>query len=165
MTQDLASEENRKFQIPAVTERKFRADDMIEDLHFSFNNKSEFGFPEGIPDFALIEFLESEFHAGEFRMFLIQQYEFEFPVDEQPLSNACRKMVKMVPNLNGANTATAAPLVQFFAATEEERQRKLEILETAEIACVGIDDSSGHPYRAAEIFGLQASAVVQIVPR
>ena len=90
---------------------------------------------------------------------------FEFPVDEQPLSNACRKMVKMVPSLSGTDTRTAAPLVQFFAGSDAERQHKLEILETAEIACVGIDASNGAPYRDAEIFGVQASAVIQIIPR
>ena len=104
---------------------------------------------------------------------------FEFPVDEQPLSNGCRKMVKMVPSLSGDNTASngtpldgdgtlssrASTLVQFFAGSDAERQRKLEILETAEIACVGIDDPTGAPYRSNEIFGPQASAILQIVPR
>jgi hypothetical protein len=104
---------------------------------------------------------------------------YEYPVDEQPLSNECRKMVKMVPSLSSNNTTNSnlpkdadgtlanasSPLIQFFAGSDAEMTRKLEILETAEIACVGIDDPTGAPYRAAEIFGVQASAVVQIVPR
>jgi hypothetical protein len=90
---------------------------------------------------------------------------YEFPVDEQPLSNGCRKMVKMVPNLAADNARTSAPLVNFFAGSDAELQRKLEVLETAEIACVGIDGPDGAPYRAAEIFGQQATATIQIVPR
>jgi len=90
---------------------------------------------------------------------------YEFPVDEQPLSNACRKKIRMVPNLVADNTSTATPQVNFFAGSDAELQTKLSVLETAEIACVGIDGPDGAPYRPAEIFGLQASATIQLVPR
>jgi hypothetical protein len=90
---------------------------------------------------------------------------YEYPVDEQPLSNSCRKMVKMVPSLSADNTPTARPLVNYFAGSDAELVQKLSILETVEIACVGIDNPTGAPYRPAEIFGTQASALLQIVPR
>lgn len=52
---------------------------------------------------------------------------------------------------------------QYFAASREEALAKLAILDTAEVACIGIDNLSGEPYRATERWYVQAAAPLQIV--
>jgi hypothetical protein len=86
---------------------------------------------------------------------------FDHPVDEQKLSNRCRKAIRLVTR----NDPAFEPDVQFFAASEDEMRAKLDVLETAEIGCVGIDNLSGAPYRTTEVFVVQADAPLTYVPR
>jgi hypothetical protein len=82
------------------------------------------------------------------------------PIDEQPLSNPCRKAMR---NLFQAQ-ATFNPDIQFFASSREEANAKLDILTTAEVACIGINNTLGQPYRPGEIWTLQAAAPVERLP-
>jgi hypothetical protein len=81
-----------------------------------------------------------------------------YPVTDQKLSNACRKMIR---NISFGNSVT--PDIQYFAASRAEADAKLAVLDTAEVTCVGIDDINNDPYRAAEQFYVQASAPMQLV--
>ncbi len=85
----------------------------------------------------------------------------DFPVDQQQLSTPCRKAIRLVTRDDPA----FSPDIQFFAASEDELTQKLALLETAEIACVGIDNTSGAPYRATEVFVVQAEQTITLVPR
>lgn len=76
-----------------------------------------------------------------------------YPVDDQKLSNRCRKMMK-----NVSFPTSFTPDIQYFAASREEAVAKLAVLDTAEIACVGIDNLSGEPYRTTERWYVQAAA-------
>lgn len=86
---------------------------------------------------------------------------FDHPVDEQQLSNRCRKAIRLVTR----NDTAFEPDIQFFAASEDEMRAKLDVLDTAEIGCVGIDDLTGAPYRPTEVFVVQADAPLTYVPR
>src|SRR5690606_5364213 len=66
-----------------------------------------------------------------------------YPTDLQKLSNECRKMIRNT----SFNDPSFEPDIQYFAASDEEADAKLDVLETAEFACVGIDDEDGAPYR------------------
>ncbi len=82
-----------------------------------------------------------------------------YPVDDQKLSNGCRKMVKNIA-FGGSGFS---PDIQYFAASRAEALAKLAVLDTAEIACVGIDNLNDQPYRPTERWYVQASAPLQIV--
>lgn len=82
-----------------------------------------------------------------------------YPVDDQKLSNACRKMVKNV----AFGSPGFDPEIQYFAASRAEALGKLAILDTAEIACIGIDNLSGQPYRPTERWYVQAAAPLTVI--
>lgn len=82
------------------------------------------------------------------------RYRYPAELRFQVLSNACRKMIRNVARVDG----TFEPDIQYFAATREEALAKLDVLETAEIACIGIDGSDGRPYRPNEVWVVQAAA-------
>ena len=82
-----------------------------------------------------------------------------YPVDEQKLSNACRKMIRNI----GYNDPAFEPDIQYFAASRQEALAKLSYLETAEVSCVGIDNLQGQPYRPTEQFYVQARAPLLLV--
>lgn len=82
------------------------------------------------------------------------------PVDEQPLSNRCRKAMR---NLF-MDLSLFDPDVQFFASSREEAEAKLAVLDTAEIACIGINNAQGQPYRDNEVWVVQAAAPLELVP-
>lgn len=82
-----------------------------------------------------------------------------YPVDDQQLSNGCRKMIRNI----GYNDPAFAPDIQYFAASREEALGKLAILERAEVNCIGIDNLQNQPYRTTEQFYVQASAPVVMV--
>ncbi len=81
---------------------------------------------------------------------------FTYPdeVDDQILSNVCRKMIRNVVR----DDPDFAPDIQYFASSRAEVDAKLAVLDTAEIACVGIDNTDGVPYRATEVWVVQAEA-------
>ncbi|MCP4498476.1 MAG: hypothetical protein GY822_00720 [Deltaproteobacteria bacterium] len=83
------------------------------------------------------------------------------PVDDQKLSNHCRRAMRNVAR--GAQ-AEFIPEIQYFAASREEATAKLDILESVEIACLGIDRNTGEPYRVGEIWVTQAVKELTRVP-
>lgn len=82
-----------------------------------------------------------------------------YPVDDQKLSNRCRKMIRNI----GYNDPAFNPDIQYFAASREEALAKLAILDTAEVNCIGIDNLQNQPYRTTEQFYVQASAPLTLV--
>lgn len=82
-----------------------------------------------------------------------------YPVDDQKLSNDCRKMMKNI-SFGGSGFT---PEVQYFAASRGEALAKLAVLDTAEVACIGIDNIDNEPYRATERWYVQAVASLQLV--
>lgn len=84
-----------------------------------------------------------------------------YPTDLQKLSNHCRKMIR---NTSG-NDPAFNPDIQYFAASDDEAAGKLEILETAEFVCIGIDGEDGEPYRPGEVWTVFASTpLVRVTP-
>jgi hypothetical protein len=90
----------------------------------------------------------------------IHNYNPLYPVDQQLLSNECRKMIRNTQY----NDPAFDPDIQYFASSRAEADAKLAILDTAEIACVGIDNIDGDPYRVGEIWVTQASQTLVLVP-
>jgi|GEM_PF-1984153 len=84
-----------------------------------------------------------------------------YPVDEQKLSNNCRKMMR---NIVRASGQSFDPAIQYFAASRAEAVAKLDVLETVEVACVGIDNIDGEPYRTGEEWLTQAAKELTRVP-
>lgn len=82
-------------------------------------------------------------------------------VAEQLLSNRCRKMIRNVAR----NDPAFEPDVQYFAAGADDAAAKLAVLDTAEIACIGIDGTNGAPIRPNEVWTVQAAAPIVLVPR
>lgn len=82
-----------------------------------------------------------------------------YPVDDQKLSNRCRKMVKNI----AFGSAGFDPDIQYFAASREEALGKLAVLDTAEVACVGINNLGGQPYRPTERWYVQAAAPLTVL--
>ncbi len=72
-----------------------------------------------------------------------------FPVDDQKLSNSCRKAIR---NIVRSVQSNFDPDIQYFAASRQEALAKLAILDTAEVACLGIDNLAGEPYRENEVW-------------
>lgn len=83
-----------------------------------------------------------------------------YPVDDQKLSNQCRKMIRNI----SYNDIAFEPDIQYFAASRAEAVAKLEVLDTAEVSCIGIDNLEGEPYRPTEQFYVQAQAPLVRVP-
>lgn len=82
-----------------------------------------------------------------------------YPVDDQKLSNRCRKMIRNI----GYNDPAFNPDIQYFAASRAEAEAKLAILDRAEVNCIGIDNLQNQPYRPTEQFYVQASAPLILV--
>lgn len=82
-----------------------------------------------------------------------------YPVDDQKLSNTCRKAIRNIVRNPQANFE---PDIQYFAASRSEALGKLAILDTAEVACVGIDNLDNEPYRPGEIWVVQAAQEIEM---
>jgi hypothetical protein len=77
---------------------------------------------------------------------------FPESIEGQPLSTGCRKFIRNIANQDGIFD----PDIQYFAASRAEAEAKLAILDTAEIACLGVDSTA--PYRDSDEWVVQASA-------
>jgi hypothetical protein len=80
------------------------------------------------------------------------------PNDTQKLSTRCRKKIRKLANLTDSNAT------KLFANSQAEADAKLALLDTVEVACIGVDREDGGPIRPAEIFVLQAEAPLVVVP-
>lgn len=81
---------------------------------------------------------------------------FVYPdeIDNQLLSNECRKMVRNI----AVRDPDFDPAIQYLPGDEEVQRRRIARFSVAEVACVGINSTTGVPYRPDEVFVSQASA-------
>jgi hypothetical protein len=87
----------------------------------------------------------------------VVRYSYPDLVNNQKLSNGCRKAIKNIAGFSAGQTIT--PPIQYFAGSREEALGKLAVLDTVELGCLGIDNiATGNPYRVEEEFYAQASA-------
>ena len=85
------------------------------------------------------------------------EYTYPDDVANQLLSNDCRKMVRNIAQSDG----DFDPDIQFLPGDLDDQRKRIERFDTAEVACLRINNASGEPYRPDEVFVTQSARVLQ----
>jgi hypothetical protein len=80
-------------------------------------------------------------------------YTYPDQVPNQLLSTECRRMVRNIQS----NDPTFTPDIQFLPGDLAAQEARLARFDTAEVACLGINNQSGMPYRTDEVFVTQST--------
>lgn len=80
-------------------------------------------------------------------------YVYPDMVENQLLSNGCRRMVRNI----GYSDADFDPDIQFLAGDEADQRNRIDVFDTVEVACLGINNTLGAPYRTDEVYVTQSS--------
>jgi len=80
-------------------------------------------------------------------------YTYPDQVSNQLLSTTCRRMVRNIQS----NDPSFTPDIQFLPGDLTAQERRLARFDVAEVACLGINNQSGMPYRTDEVFVTQST--------
>lgn len=80
-------------------------------------------------------------------------YTYPDQVNNQLLSTDCRRMVRNIQS----NDPNFTPDIQFLPGDLAAQEARLSRFDTAEVACLGINNQSGMPYRTDEVFVTQST--------